>query len=90
MRPAGPALAWWWVMHLPDAIIEHLEWMAERDDMESSGTLTRYVVIAETISSEDGRRLTYIAHNFQGEGLYPWETMGMVEYFRRHFDTGEE
>jgi hypothetical protein len=64
--------------------------MAVRDGENPQGVLTRYVVIVETITSEDGRRLTYIARSFDGTGLYPWETLGMVEYFGRHYDTGED
>ena len=70
---------------LTDAIAAELEVIAANNDVEDGGTLTRYVIVTETLHSGYGRRVSYIARSFDGTGMYPWETMGMIEYFMRQY-----
>lgn len=66
---------------MADDLVEAVTEACRKRNPEFTGTVTRVVVIAESMHGGEDRSITYFARAFDGTGLYPWETMGMVEYF---------
>jgi hypothetical protein len=68
---------------LRDAIQAEVREMALKDDLEPA-SLTKYVLIVEEFT-EEGRRVSYICRNVLGDGLYQWDALGLVEYFKERY-----
>lgn len=62
-----------------DAIQAAIDERCERQELPR-GTLIRYVVVYECMGPDDGRVLSWAARSFDGTGLYPWESLGMLTY----------
>jgi hypothetical protein len=68
-------------------LIEAIQEACHKRNPDFKGTVTRVVVVAESMHEQDGRSIGYFARAFDGTGLYPWETLGMMEYFLASYTT---